>query len=100
LGHRQPHGGVLDADPTGLGEQFEERVPARVPVHYALLARTCEVSCTIMRETGSGKRAECAKPCTKRSPASRSAGVGRSRPPRTSRSASRAVATGSPSWVA
>ena len=33
LGHVQPLGRVLDADPTTVGEQLEESVPAGVPVH-------------------------------------------------------------------
>src|SRR5690606_23296036 len=48
----EPVGGLLDTDPSSLGEQFEERVPAGIPVHRSLHARTVTDACTVMRETG------------------------------------------------
>ena len=37
LRHVQLLGGLLDADPPVVREEFEQRVPARVPVHRASL---------------------------------------------------------------
>ena len=42
LGDVQPLGGLLDGHPAGIGEQFQQRVPAGVPVHRSSVCAISE----------------------------------------------------------